>query len=176
MADRKPPRLASGEADTLHALLQYQRESLLSKVDGVDEDRARWSPVGSGTSLLWLVTHVAAAEVTWVLRRFAGQDPAASEPPDGTLRDAAEAYRRGWRQVDAVAFAGAGLDELCRRPDPGPPVSLRWVLMHLLEETARHAGHADILRELVDGSTGRLPARPPKQAKQANRATGRRRG
>jgi uncharacterized damage-inducible protein DinB len=178
MADRKPPRLASGEADTLHALLQYQRESLLSKVDGVDEDRARWSPVGSGTSLLWLVTHMAAAEVTWVLRRFAGQDPvpAASEPPDGTLRDAAEAYRRGWHQVDTVAFAGAGLDELCRRPDPGPPVSLRWVLMHLLEETARHAGHADILRELIDGSTGRLPGRPPKQAKQANRATGRRRG
>ena len=57
--------------------------------------------------------------------------------------------------MDAAAFAGAGLDELCRRPDPGEPVSLRWVLMHLLEETARHAGHADILRELIDGSTGR---------------------
>jgi hypothetical protein len=185
MADRKPPRLAGGEADTLHALLQYQRESLLRKVDGIDEDRARWSPVGSGTSLLWLVTHMAAAEVTWVLHRFAGQDPvpAVSEPPDGTLRDAAEAYQRGWHQVDTVAFAGAGLDELCRRPDPGPPVSLRWVLMHLLEETARHAGHADILRELIDDSTGRLPQgragpRPPpcpKQAKQANQATGRRR-
>jgi hypothetical protein len=170
MADLKPPRLAAGEAPTLRALLQYQRESLLRKVEGVDEDRARWSPVGSGTSLLWLVTHMAAAEVTWVRHRFAGQDPvpAAAGPPGGTLRDAAEAYRRGWPAVDAVAFAsvdgaGAGLDELCRRPDPGPPVSLRWVLMHLLEETARHAGHADILRELIDGSTGRLPqarARP----------------
>ena len=159
MADRKPPRLAGGEADTLRSLLQYQRESLLGKVDGVDEDRARWSPVGSGTSLLWLITHMAAAEVTWVLHRFAGQDPVppAAGPPGGTLRDAAEAYRRGWPAVDAVAFAGAGLDELCRRPDPGPPVSLRWVLMHLLEETARHAGHADILHELIDGSTGRLP-------------------
>ena len=51
--------------------------------------------------------------------------------------------------------SGAGLDELCRRPDADPPVSLRWVLMHLLEETARHAGHADILRELIDGRTGR---------------------
>jgi hypothetical protein len=166
MADLKPPRLAVGEAQTLHALLQYQRESLLRKVEGVDEDRATWSPVGSGTSLLWLITHMAAAEVTWVLHRFAGQDPvpAAAGPPDGPLRDAAEAYRRGWHPVDAVAFAGAGLDELCRRPDPGPPVSLRWVLMHLLEETARHAGHADILRELIDGSAGRLPhgrAAPP---------------
>lgn len=157
MADLKPPRLAGAEAQTLHALLQYQRESLLRKVDGVDEEHARWSPVGSGTSLLWLIRHMAAAEVTWVLHRFAGQDPPppGPEPADGTLLDAAEAYRRGWPRVDAVAFAGAGLDELCRRPDPGPPVSLRWVLMHLLEETARHAGHADILRELIDGSTGR---------------------
>jgi hypothetical protein len=160
MADRKPPRLADGEAQTLRALLQYQRESLLRKADGLDEERARWSPVGSGTSLLWLITHMAAAEATWVLHRFAGQDPAppGPEPTGSTLRAAADAYRQGWQRVDAVAFAtrsGAGLDELCRRPDPGPPVSLRWVLMHLLEETARHAGHADILRELIDGSTGR---------------------
>ena len=171
MADLKPPRLAGGEAQTLHALLQYQRESLLRKVDGVDEDRARWSPVDSGTSLLWLVTHMAAAEVTWVLHRFAGQDPVppGPEPADGTLRGAVDAYRQGWQRVDAVAFgtvaggtvagAGARLDELCRRPDAGPPVSLRWVLMHLLEETARHAGHADIIRELIDGATGRLRPR-----------------
>ena len=65
------------------------------------------------------------------------------------------AYRKAWQQVDRVAFAGPGLDELCRRPDADPPVSLRWVLMHLLEETARHAGHADILRELIDGRTDR---------------------
>jgi hypothetical protein len=182
MADRKPPRLAGDETQTLRALLQYQRESLAGKADGVDEERARWSPVGSGTSLLWLMRHMAAAEATWVLHRFAGQDPVPPEPetPDDTLRAAVDAYRQGWQRVDAVAFAtadgatadgatadgatadgatadgaGAGLDELCRRPDPGPPVSLRWVLMHLLEETARHAGHADILRELIDGSTGR---------------------
>jgi uncharacterized damage-inducible protein DinB len=162
MADRKPPRLAGGEAQTLRALLQYQRESLAAKADGVHEEQARWSPVGSGTSLLWLMRHMAAAEATWVLHRFAGQDPAppGPEPENDTLRAAADAYRQGWQRVDAVAFAttddaGAELDELCRRPDPGPPVSLRWVLMHLLEETARHAGHADIIRELIDGSTGR---------------------
>ena len=65
-------------------------------------------------------------------------------------------YRRTWRRVDAIAFTGRfGLDELCRRPDVDPSPSLRWVLMHVLEETARHAGHADILRELIDGRTGR---------------------
>jgi uncharacterized damage-inducible protein DinB len=159
MADRKPPRLARGEAETLHALLQYQRESLLRKVADLDDDSARWSPVASGTTLLWLVGHMADAEVTWVLHRFAGHEPQppAAGSPAGTLRVAADAYRRGWERVDEVAFSGASLDELCRHPDAGPPVSLRWVLMHLLEETARHAGHADILRELIDGGTGRLP-------------------
>lgn len=155
VADHKPPRLASDEAETLHALLQYQRESLVRKVAGLDEIAAHWSPVRSGTSMLWLVRHMAGAEVTWVLRRFAGQEPVDGEPPPPTLEAATAAYRRVWERVDAVAFAGASLDDLCRRPDASPPVSLRWVLMHLLEETARHAGHADIIRELIDGSTGR---------------------
>lgn len=161
MADLKPPRLASGEAETVRALLQYQRESLVRKVAGVDEDSARWSPVGSGTSLLWLIRHMADAEVTWVLHRFAGQDPApsAGPPQDGTLAAAVDAYRQVWQRVDAVVFSGSSLDEPCQRPDAGPPVTLRWVLMHLLEETARHAGHADIIRELIDGATGRLRRR-----------------
>ena len=158
MADQKPPRLAGSEAETLHALLRYQRESLVRKVAGLDDAAARWSPVGTGTSLLWLVKHMTRAEITWVLHRFAGQDPVipGDEPqPDDTLEAAAGAYRLAWQRVDAVAFDGASLDELCRRPEADPPVSLRWVLAHLLEETARHAGHADIIRELIDGRTGR---------------------
>jgi uncharacterized damage-inducible protein DinB len=156
--DIKPPRLAGGEAETLRALLQYQRESLVRKVAGLDEAAARRSPVGSGTSLLWLVKHMAAAEVTWVARRFAGLDVALPDDqpgPGDTVESVAAAYEQVWRQTDALAFNGASLDELCRRQDADPPVSLRWVLMHLLEETARHAGHADILRELADGRTGR---------------------
>jgi uncharacterized damage-inducible protein DinB len=165
VADQKPPRLVSSEAETVHALLQYQRESLVRKVTGVDETSARWSPVGTGTSLLWLIRHMTGAEASWVLHRFAGQDQVpsagdqadnqADDQADGALEAAIAGYRRGWERVDAVVFAAASLDELCRRPDTGQPVSLRWVLMHLLEETARHAGHADIIRELIDGSTGR---------------------
>ena len=157
VADIKPPRLAGGEAETLHALLQYQRDSLVRKVADLDDASARWSPVGTGTSLLWLVRHMARAEITWVLYRFAGQDvviPGDQPEPGDTLEAVTARYRRVWQQVDPVAF-GSGLDELCRRPETGPPVSLRWVLTHLLEETARHAGHADILRELIDGRTGR---------------------
>jgi uncharacterized damage-inducible protein DinB len=156
--DIKPPRLAGGEAETLRALLQYQRDSLVRKVAGLDEASARWSPVGSGTSLLWLVKHMTRAEITWVLSRFAGEDvslPGDRPEPGETLEMVTAGYRQASHRVDEVAFAGSGLDELCRRPEADPPVSLRWVLMHLLEETARHAGHADILRELIDGRTGR---------------------
>ena len=156
--DQKPPRLAAGEAETLHALLQFQRESLVRKVADLDDAAARQSPVGSGTSLLWLIKHMARVEITWVLHRFAGHDvaiPVGEPEPGDTLAAAASSYRQAWHRVDAVAFAGASLDELCRLPEADPPVSLRWVLMHLLEETARHAGHADILRELIDGRTGR---------------------
>jgi hypothetical protein len=151
--DNKPPRLARGEADTLHALLQYQRDSLVRKVSGLDDSAAAASPVGSGTSLRWLITHLARAEITWVLVRFAGLDVVIPDDPM-TLDEAVEFYRSTWARVDAIAFRAAPLDQLCRS-DIDPPVSLRWVLMHLLEETARHAGHADILRELIDGQVGR---------------------
>jgi uncharacterized damage-inducible protein DinB len=158
VADQKPPRLAAGEADTLHALLQFQRDSLLRKVADVDEVAARQSPVGSGTTLLWLIKHIARAEIMWVLFRFAGQDvviPDGTPAQSDTVAVVAQAYRDTWQRVDAVAFAQVSLDELSQRQDAEPPVNLRWVLMHLLEETSRHAGHADILRELIDGQTGR---------------------
>jgi hypothetical protein len=75
---------------------------------------------------------------------------------DDTLAAAVEAYRATWARADAVIAAAATLDEPCRGPAADEArVNLRWVLMHLLEETARHAGHADILRELIDGQTGR---------------------
>jgi uncharacterized damage-inducible protein DinB len=156
--DQKPPRLDSGERETLQALLQYQRDSLVRKVTGVDEGVARGSPVASGTTLLWLTKHMAHAESLWVLRRFAGQEVDVADDslhPDDTIPSAVDAYRRTWERVDAVVAGTASLDEPCREIGADPPVNLRWVLMHLLEETARHAGHADILRELGDGHTGR---------------------
>ena len=73
---------------------------------------------------------------------------------DDSLAGAIDAYQDTWARVDAVVGA-ASLDESCREVGDEAPVNLRWVLMHLLEETARHAGHADILRELIDGATGR---------------------
>ncbi|HEV3351977.1 MAG TPA: DinB family protein [Acidimicrobiales bacterium] len=159
MPDQKPPRVDGGERETLQALLQYQRESLVRKVDGLDDASARRRMVGSDTTLLWLVRHAARAEITWVLSRFAGEDvivPEDSIAADDTLVAALGAYRATWGRTDAVIVAAATFDERCRGlAEDEESVNLRWVLMHLLEETARHAGHADILRELIDGQTGR---------------------
>jgi uncharacterized damage-inducible protein DinB len=157
VADLKPPRLADDERTTLQTLLQYQRESLVRKVAGVSDDTARRQLVGSGTSLLWLMKHMAHAEIVWVLRRFAGEDvgvPDDAVDPDDTVASAIDVYQATWNRVDEVVST-ASLDSFCRSVGDDASVNLRWVLMHLLEETARHAGHADIIRELIDGSTGR---------------------
>jgi uncharacterized damage-inducible protein DinB len=157
MPDRKPPRLHGDERQTLQALLQYQRDSVLRKVEGLDEAQARRALVDSGTTLLWLIKHLSRAESLWIVHRFAAADvelPDDTVRPHDTLAQAVETYRRTGDRVDAVV-TGASLDDVCRNVGDEAPVNLRWVLSHLLEETARHAGHADILRELVDGHTGR---------------------
>ena len=81
--DQKPPRLESDERETLRALLQYQRDSIVRKATGVDDAAARRPLVGSGTTLLWLIKHLARAETLWIVRRFAGQDV---EVPDDQVR------------------------------------------------------------------------------------------
>jgi hypothetical protein len=142
----------------VRTLLQYQRDSLVRKVDGVDEAPARLPLVDSGTTLLWLMKHMARAELMWVVHRFAGDDdsvPDDTVQPDDTVASAIETYRVTWARVDAIVAAAPSLDESCRRVSDEGAFNLRWMLLHLLEETARHAGHADILRELIDGQTGR---------------------
>ena len=159
MADQKPPRVSGDERATLTALLQYQRDSFVRKCTGVSDGEAAKSRVASGTSLLWLANHMADAEATWVLVRFAGRDAggsisAVTTEPAATISGALDRYCRQWSAVDGVA-AASSLGDLCRASDADPVPDLRWVLAHLLEETARHAGHADIIRELIDGTTGR---------------------
>jgi hypothetical protein len=158
MVDQKPPRLDGGERETLAALLQYQRASLVRKTMGVDDETARRAYVESGTTLLWLVKHMVRAETVWILRRFAGEEveiPDDTVDPGDTVAGVIDAYRAIWPRTDAVVAASPSFDERCRDVGDEEPANLRWVLTHLLEETARHAGHADIVRELIDGQTGR---------------------
>jgi uncharacterized damage-inducible protein DinB len=157
MVDQKPPRSSGDEREVLMTLLQFQRESLTRKVFGVNEAAARQSPVASGTTLLWLVRHLVYAERLWIIHRFAGGEkpPPVHDTSHDTVDAALTAYRRTWADVDAVVAATPTLDEVSAIADDSGHVALRWILAHLLEETARHAGHADILRELIDGVTGR---------------------
>jgi Protein of unknown function (DUF664) len=108
MGDQKPPRLVGDERETLLALLQYQRHSLVKKVSGMSEEDARRSMVASGTSLLWLVRHMARAESLWLLHRFAGQ-PAVIEDdqvrPEDTVQTAIAAYQQTWLRTDAIVAA-----------------------------------------------------------------------
>jgi len=155
VADTKPPRDRRDEIGSVRMLLQYQRESFARKLDGVDEEAARRALVPSGTTLLWLATHMADAELLWVLVRFEGADRDVLDADVETVEAAVARYRSTWSRVDAVIDARDDLDQLAVDTGDEDPVTLRWILLHLLEETARHAGHADILRELVDGQVGR---------------------
>ncbi|WP_181773734.1 DinB family protein [Amycolatopsis pittospori] len=156
--DTGPPSTGPGEQDVLVGFLDYLRASVAGKAEGVSEAQARAPGVPSGTSLLGLVNHLTFVERHWLLGHEVTDWPATFQPaPD----DTAAAILATYRETGAEANAGmASWDDLTQ-PGPRPAnrgrsaPSRRWTLTHLIEETARHAGHADILRELIDGTTGR---------------------
>jgi uncharacterized damage-inducible protein DinB len=157
----------SDERATLLDFLQYQRQTLEVKCDGLDAEQLARRPVEPSTmSLLGLVRHLAHVERVWFRIRFAGHDVPrlyqTSEDPDGDFNGAvadpavvAEAFA-AWRAE--IAFAEeftAGHDLGFAAADgAGTPTSLRELLVHMIEEYARHNGHADLLRERIDGRVG----------------------
>jgi hypothetical protein len=153
----------AGEKECLHAALDLHRDQMLWKLEGLDEDAVRRPMTPSGTSLLGLVKHLAGVEYGWFCLvfgriteplKFDENDPDADLRilPEETTEEIVAFYGR------ARAAADAAIDELdldtIGTSWEGDAVSLRWVLVHMVEETARHAGHADIIRELIDGATG----------------------
>jgi uncharacterized damage-inducible protein DinB len=157
-ADHNVPAIVSGERDTLLAFLGYLRTSVDRKLVDVSEDDARRRFVASSTTLLGVVKHLTSVEVYWVQRRYAGSDVARRDDgfdlePTDTVASVRHAYAEAAGQSDAILADCLDLDRPLALGRHG--LTARWMLTHLLEETARHAGHADILRELVDGSTGR---------------------
>ncbi|MFZ0667048.1 MAG: DinB family protein [Acidimicrobiales bacterium] len=156
MPDQKPPRFQASEADSLVAFLDYVRESLVKNLDGLSEMDARRELVDSGTTLLSLIRHLTEAEVLWFQIRFEGSS--STEPPDAIdedlpIVDQVAHYRRAVRKSNEI-IKSVPMEQVCANPDYHE-VDLRWVAMHMLEEISRHAGHADIIREQTDGSTGR---------------------
>jgi hypothetical protein len=152
-----------GEKESLHVSLDRHRDAVLWKVEGLPEEQLRRPMTPSGTSLLGLVKHLGSVEFGWFCDTFGRESesiPFNEDDPDADMR--AEPGETTAEILDYYGRARAAADRVIDELDPddvgmawfGEPVSLRWVLIHMVEETARHAGHMDILRELIDGATG----------------------
>jgi hypothetical protein len=162
-----PPIHAADERAMLAGMLEWYRQGVLRKVDGMRQSDAAASPLRSGTTPAGLVKHLALVEDSWFTHRLAHRpepEPWASAPfeddPDWEfhsanaepLEDSVALYRAACERSRAVA-ADHGLDDTAS-DQRGRTFSLRFVYLHMIEETARHLGHLDVLRELADGSTG----------------------
>ena len=143
----------------LRNFLDYYRETMIMKIEGLSDEQARWTPAETANSLLTLIVHLTGVEMGWFQGQIAGRpierdrEAEFEKWADGvtTIADAVASYRAECARSNAVLDEVSSLDEPC----PGEAgYSIRWVLVHMLEETARHAGHADITRELIDGTVG----------------------
>ena len=166
---RVDPPAEGDEKTMLVAFLRYLRETVIGKAEGLSDGRAGTPHPPSTLTLAALLKHLAYVEDSWVQETFRGQDlpdPWRSAPFDedrdwelhsaagDRLPDLVGLYRAVAARTDEV-IAASSLDALAARPEAdGTVVSLRWIVVHLVEETARHAGHADLIRESIDGTTG----------------------
>jgi uncharacterized damage-inducible protein DinB len=167
---RTDPPESGPELDQLTNVLDYQRETILQKTDGLTRDQLAQQLPTSSLTLGGLLNHLALVEDSWFRVRFSGLPDDAlwagidwDADPDYEFRTAADAEPKELRRRYEAACASSrevvagaqSLDQLSvEKRQNGMHVDLRWVLLHLIEETARHAGHADLLREAVDGATG----------------------
>lgn len=162
---QSPP--TANERDTLLTSLQRQRELVVWKISGLADESQRRPMLPSGTSVLGLLKHLASVEYGWFCRTFDRPTeplPDIGADPEADMRaadeESAEALLGFYlRAIDAanLSIASLALDDTGRSWS-GTVVSLRWVLVHMIEETCRHLGHLDAIRELLDGSIGDIPA------------------
>jgi uncharacterized damage-inducible protein DinB len=167
---RIDPDPDGSESVLLGQYLDYQRETMLSKTDGLTREQLALKHAPSELTLAGLLYHLALVEEDWMEVRFSGlpdREPWVgvdwNADPDWEFRTACQLepdelrrrYRQACERSREAAAEAVGLGQLSVRPlRNGERFSLRWVLLHLIEETARHAGHADFLRESIDGKVG----------------------
>ncbi len=167
---RPVPPPQADERTTLEAWLDFHRATLALKCSGLDDRQSRLASVApSSMTLLGLVQHMAEVERNWFQRVFAGHDvPLVSEEgkgdgfalaPDRSLDEALAIWQKEVARSRELT-ADSSLDDSGQLSEQeavhvgGKGVSLRWILVHMIEEYARHNGHADLLRESIDGVTG----------------------
>jgi hypothetical protein len=146
--------------------LDMQRDALISKLQGLSEGQARTTPTVSSLSLLSLLKHSAIWERRWFQviaagRRFPGEWPEVQDKgvdptfrlTEGDTVESVVAYYREQIAASQDIVGSCDLNTPCTLPEVADR-NLRWVALHMIEETARHAGHADIIRESIDGTRG----------------------
>lgn len=152
------------EATMLRGWLRHLRGSAVFKLEGLDDGQLRWKPTPTANSLGGIVMHLGHAERLWLRVVFAGEAmdmswtkgryaPTFAVPDGWSAEDVVAFYEAETAAADRVLDASPSFD--ARSAGPMRPTTLRWVVTHLVEEAARHVGHMDITRELVDGRTGR---------------------
>jgi hypothetical protein len=165
------PRRPGPEHDERELLLSYirwQREQVVATTKGLTEEQLRWRPPDRLLPLLGIIDHLTHMERHWVEGTYLGADSGArgggfEVPPEVPAEQVIEAYWEQGQRTDAIVRAAGSLSEACVGDHSGrgpvhlrfgfdEPVDLRWVLLHLIDETAHHAGHADSTRELLDGT------------------------
>ncbi|MFB7911253.1 DinB family protein [Kitasatospora sp. NPDC056076] len=164
--DRPVPSLTGGERQMLREFLDFHRATLAMKCEGLTDEqlRQRSSPP-SALSLLGLVRHMAEVERTWFRRVIDGEDvplvwstdgdyQVAYDPTGATRAEAFAAWRAEVEHSRRIELAAPSLDVTGYQARWGAEVSLRLVMLHLIHEYARHNGHADFLREAIDGTVG----------------------
>jgi len=164
--DRHPAPAAASEREMLAAWLDFHRETLLWKCSGLTADQLRRRAVEPSTlSLLGLVRHMSEVERSWFRRRVVGEELpdlyCTDTDPDGDFdnvdsADAEHDLATYQREVELARAAGRSrqLDDTFVHPRRHIPMQVRWVYVHMIEEYARHNGHADLLRERIDGAKG----------------------
>ena len=167
---RPEPPLAGNEVETLLGFLDYQRATFAWKCAGLDDDQLRAPLHPTAMTLAGMLKHLARVEDGWFTEVVAEQPmpapwadlPWAAEWDD-CRTDSGDQLRRLWEErvgasrrvvADQLAAGATALDETRSAWGGQGHPSLRWVLVHMIEEYARHNGHADLLREAVDGQTG----------------------
>jgi uncharacterized damage-inducible protein DinB len=168
---RWEPPLAADERTMLSAYLDYHRATLVWKASGLTQEQMGRTIASSSLTIAGLVNHMAVVEDSWFTEDFAGSpmpepwadvdwdaDPdwehrtALDETPETLLARYAAACERSRAVVAAAESLDAKSVAIAKRE--GEPFTLRWIMVHMIEETARHNGHVDLLREAIDGVTG----------------------
>jgi hypothetical protein len=165
--DRTDPPFIADERRCLESWLDYHRQTLLTKCQGLDADQLRRRACEPSTlSLLGLVRHLTEVERSWFRRRLGGQSDlewvyCTDTSPDGDfgdvdLADPEADFATYAREIELVraTVARYALDDTFHHAHHDVDIDLRWVYVHLIEEYARHNGHADLLRQRIDGATG----------------------